>query len=380
MNEIIRLSNLGVFAPVDRAPAYENEFVKGYVPMQSVVSDDFHFVLAVSIGDLHMHIGDKFGNLVFLAAVSHPNDHNRLPTGFLCLETNAFLSWLFPAEGKDSEIPDDSKFYFKSTKKFLKDIEKTNQERSSSVMSGIKNIIKTLINFLLDRKKQENYQKHFLGVPEATTQSDETPTSKVNLSEADKELLMNAGRRVLPRLLAKAQMSNGPSNKVPIGAVNIEIITKKDIPPTNVKKRKPEPTTTSNEIIDLRTRGQKAADTRKENKAKELDEILEKQRQLEQKNREIQKQLQLQQQAPKQSQQLPAAKPTQHIHQPPPPPPSLPIPKPPSQAEVRSDMKMSFDMFEAGANSFFGFADRYLDKFVATKKLVSNIHPIYNLN
>jgi len=43
-------------------------------------------------------------------------------------------------------------------------------------------------------------------------------------------------------------------------------------------------------------------------------------------------------------------------------------------------MKMSFDMFEAGANSFFGFADRYLDKFVATKKLVSNIHPIYNLN
>ena len=60
----------------------------------------------------------------------------------------------------------------------------------------------------------------------------------MNLSEADKEALINAGRRYLPRLQTKAQMTTGPSNKVPAGAINIEIITKKvDNTQINAKKR-----------------------------------------------------------------------------------------------------------------------------------------------
>ena len=118
MSTILRLPNLGIFSSADRPPAYENEFVKGYVPMQSVVPDEIKFVLGISMENLHMHIGDKFGNFVFLAAVSHPNDHNDLPTGFLCIESDAFLSWLFSTESEASVTPEESKFYFCSTNKF----------------------------------------------------------------------------------------------------------------------------------------------------------------------------------------------------------------------------------------------------------------------
>ena len=86
----------------------------------------------------------------------------------------------------------------------------------------------------------------------------------------------------------------------------------------------------------------------------------------------MQKQLQLQQQVLNQKrQQAPAPPPPplapQYMQQPPPIQMPATLPKPPTAAEIRSEVKLGFDMMEAGAYSYLGFADRVLEKVLSVK-------------
>jgi citrate synthase len=114
--------------------------------------------------------------------------------------------------------------------------------------------------------------------------------------------------------------------------------------------------------VDLRTRGQKSADTKAANKLAEEARIKEAiNKQLQQQVQQLQKTMQPQ---PQFNQAVQIPKGQQQSYQ----PQSRTSEQHRSSEQYRSDMCLDFKMFETAVTSFESFADRRLDKFVSTSK------------
>jgi hypothetical protein len=116
--------------------------------------------------------------------------------------------------------------------------------------------------------------------------------------------------------------------------------------------------------IDLRTRGQKAADSRAANIAKATQAALQQQQQQQQQQQHQQQQLR--QNLLHQQPQQPTINPVYVVQQPQSQPVQQNLYPQLDKTSMRADMALDFNMLEAAVSSYEKFADRRLDKLIST--------------
>jgi hypothetical protein len=372
MSEIRREKSLGPLAGNGEKPALDNAAVKGYANVPTIVPENFYILLAVQMPNVSLHFGDEFGDMIFLAAVYHPYDVHGLPTGILVIDTPEFTKWLYPANSESSIEPKPEVFCYYGTEDFLKSIESMDQLRLETRMEkdAFKNAIKIFITYFRTLKGlgTEHYRQ-CLGIAKDNSDKDDDD-AKVELTEAEKQALeQSQGKRKSLRSTGKTFY--GPKvaayyNKVPVGSIPTSASsgTVKQ-PGDNLaqpygKKTKVQPVIEP-EIADLRTRGQKAADTKAANKLADETRIKEavlKQVQAMQK----QQVLPVQQAHFQPSLQNQSAKGFQQQQQ--------LQPQNATRVDHRADMALDFQMMEGVVKSFENYADRRFDKLISTNKYV----------
>ena len=373
MRPPLRCNSLGTMALLNAQPAFQNDFVKGYATITSLVPEGFYFLLAVEInGNLRLHIGDQFENQCFLGAIYHPGDVNSLPTGLLCLDTIDFTNWLQPADGKDPILPSTQQFCFCDTENFIKNINTTDQKRLESFIekSNLKGVLKSICVYFKNWNddRTDEYKSVCLGIKPPPAPVNVENTSKRELTEAEKDALNPDGKKS-SRIAAKPYVSYAPTSKVPIGAISLNHAGKTvrnsvgaDVGNANKKAK-----VNNDDVIDLRTPQQKSADTKKANKLIEEARI----------NDAVQKQLSIQlaqqkknEQQIRQQQQPPQPQPSLHQQ------PIIPtvVQQPiiqqaaPTSDSHRNEMKLDFQMYETFVSSFEGYSDRRMEKFMTNAK------------
>jgi hypothetical protein len=363
MSTVIRLDNLGPIADKSKRVSLENKIIKGYANLPTIVPEDYFFMLAIEIPNLFLHFGDAFGGITFLAAIYHPTDINDLPTGFLLMDTTDFLQWLYPDNGQQSAKPEVQKFCFSTTADFIKHNEKIDQIRSESIIdkTSLKSAVSTFVSYFIQLKNDSNDSyRGCLGI-QSHNQPSNSNVGKQQLSEAEKQAL-EAGQGPKRSVRIGSQANISYKNKVPLGAIHISSMTGKrpeqETESAKTKKQKVNapPSVNPPPIVDLRTRGQKSADTKAANKLAEEARIKEAiNKQLQQQVQQLQKTMQPQ---PQFNQAVQIPKGQQQSYQ----------PQSRTSEQYRSDMCLDFKMFETAVTSFESFADRRLDKFVSTSK------------
>jgi len=236
--------------------------------------------------DLNVHFGDSFGDITFLAAIYHPEHVDGLPTGFLLMDTPDFLKWLYNDDDQASvSIPEPQTFCFSDTKEFVESNKTIDQIRSTKVTdtAHLKNAFTRFIKYFKEIQREgSDHYRECLGIP-VNNQAQEENHGKRELSETEKQALENGqGPKKSSRIASKGNVFYGLSvvNKVPLGAINLPLpqapATCKQpvMPPTNNgnnKKQKQKVVDSQPKVpdIDLRNRGQKAADTKRANSAAE---------------------------------------------------------------------------------------------------------------
>jgi hypothetical protein len=283
---------------------------------------------------------------------------------------------LYPAAGEDSIEPADETFCFYATESFLDMIEKMDQLRSEAQLQKdvLKAAIKAFVNYFRSiMNKDTDHYRQCIGMREIEDRqsADNTATEqgnnkgKVVLSEAEKQDLENGlGPKRSSRLLSKGSFFHGKNvvNKVPVGSIAMTPPTATTAAVQQNRKvgshnssSKKQKVADPPELIDLRTRGQKSADTKQANKLAEEARIKD----------AVNKQL------------------LEHLkkqpHQPPPPPlpPQYQVAKgqshqqqplqnqqPPTRAQQREEMTLDAGAYENIAMKFETFADRRVDKMM----------------
>jgi hypothetical protein len=378
MNGILRLDNIGPVADTARKPALENATVKGYGNMAAIVPEGYYFLLAVEMQELYLHFGDAFGDITFLAAIYHPEHADGLPTGLLLMDTPDFLKWLY-TDGDLTSVskPEPQHFCFSDTKEFVESNKTIDQVRSKEITDTprLKNAFTRFIKYFKELKgESSDHYRECLGIP-IDSQAQGEIHGKVELSEAEKQAIENGqGPKKSSRIASKSNVFYGLSvvNKVPIGAINLPTTVaygkqQGATQPTNNgsnKKKQKVADSSQAKVVDsqedLRNRGQKAADTKKANKAAEearMNAAINNQMTAVN-NQLLQLQKQVAQSAlpPNNFQQATKGQLQQHTN-------SLS-----TSEQHRMDMGLDFKMMETAVMSFENFADRRFDKFVSTTK------------
>jgi hypothetical protein len=370
MSKPVRCNDMGPIIDTTASSAIQNDLAKGYANMPSLVPEKYFFLLAVDMISqaLRLHIGDQFGELIFIAAIYHPSDIGGLPTGLLCLGTVEFQTWLFPTANQISIPPKLNEFCFAETQEFIHGNATIDQLRSDNFLdkATLKNTVIIIHKFFASLKVEVNdgYRLQCLGIRQIQ-QPRADDSSKKELSEAEKNALDPANDVVRRALRLAVKNVNAVSSKVPVGAINVTLTSSTGkqtggrTAATNSNKKSKE----DNGVIDLRSPQQKAADTRVANKAAQEAKIKESvKKQLDQ----MQKQQSLQ--LPIVPSQLHNAQPPQMISQLATVQHATPNAKTTTKADQRSEMALDFKMLESAVTSFENFHDRRMEKFLSTTK------------
>ena len=243
MTNILRRSDFGHLQSATMQPVYENDSVKAYGSYKSIVPEGYFLVTCILLNTInYFTFGDAFGELVFLAAISCPTDRSTLPTSLLCMDANAFQSWLSPPDGTCALEPQKEQFCLSSTTEFLKCNEKVAQISMLGAGATVfPTALKTFLRFMIENLKRDGdgFRKHFLGIRSIPSPS--TPQGKADLTEEEKIALLMGGRS--DRLLGKPRVDYTYSNKIPLGAIDVSLknsISKKD-PPSKKAQPKRDP-------------------------------------------------------------------------------------------------------------------------------------------
>jgi hypothetical protein len=244
MISTLRRSDFGHLQSATMQLVYENNSVKAYGSYKSLVPEGYFLVTCILLNaSNYFTFGDAFGELVFLAAISHPTDRSTLPTSLMCMDANAFKSWLSPPDGTNAVEPQKEHFCLNSTTEFLKENEKVPQISLLGAGAAVfPTALKVFLRFMIETLKRDgdDFREHFLGIGCNPPPSE--PQGKADLSEEEKIALMG-GRS--ERLLAKARVDYTYSNKIPLGAIDVSLkSTSKKDPPSKKgppKKHPPQP-------------------------------------------------------------------------------------------------------------------------------------------
>ena len=229
-----RRKDLGYLEQQGSKCVYENDRVKGYGNSAALVPTNIYCLAGIKIDEVALVFGDKFGELVFLFAISLPEDRQGLPTAFLCVDADQFGQ--LTAVDTPSQ-PEHKHFclcsgWLGSPIDFLEDNKFTDQICLLTEQANFKEALKRFIIFILTLKRSDPERADaLLGISkplENTTPESATTvgtTGATYLTESEKEALMNKDGKKSNRLLGKDKTYYGISSKpkVPLGSATITI-------------------------------------------------------------------------------------------------------------------------------------------------------------
>lgn len=238
-SNIKRRADFGPLQSATMQAVYENDCTTAFGNNRSIVPEGYLFITCILLNKTnYFTFGDELGDLVFLAAISHPADRNGLPTSILCMENMRFRDWLSPANGTDSQEPERQHFCLFPTQDFLKSCETCDQ---ISLLAGpleFAGSLKIFIKFMLQSLHRDGdvFTKTLLGIgcDVVNTSAEDRGNGKAELSEEEKLALMGRGSG---RLAGKPRIDYSFTAKVPIGAIDMTSLAKKDPPPKNAKTK-----------------------------------------------------------------------------------------------------------------------------------------------
>jgi hypothetical protein len=160
--------------------------IKWYFGAHVIISKEEYFLV----------IGDQIENTVFICAVHEVGKH--LPTGFICLDADAFHNWLNPTEGNTTIEPPHQAWGFYDAIQFCGNTMKPGDSNTSSyyfkacidTKEAFENIVLTIITHVIAVKEMPEYSFLFLNPSnhsESSQPDGETTTpSSPKLSRAQK--------------------------------------------------------------------------------------------------------------------------------------------------------------------------------------------------
>jgi hypothetical protein len=232
MNTPTRRTNLGHLQLQGSKLVYENTRVKGYGNSPSLVPQNTYCLTGVILDNITLIFGDKLGDLVFLCAISLPTDRDGLPTALLCMDADKFVAWASPtASDIPTSEPTDKHFCLCAPSDFLENHSNFDQIELLQEAEIFKEALKKFIIYILKLKRNDPTRAEtLLGIAKANDTSTQ-PTQKSNsegktdLTEAEKEALMNKDGKKSDRLAGKNKTyyGVGQQGKIPIGSISVTV-------------------------------------------------------------------------------------------------------------------------------------------------------------
>jgi hypothetical protein len=231
MNTPTRRTNLGHLQLQGSKLVYENTRVKGYGNSPSLVPQNTYCLTGVILDNITLVFGDKFGDFVFLCAISLPMDREGLPTSLLCMDADKFIAWTSPtAHDIPTSEPAEKHFCLCAPSDFLENHSDIDQIELLPEAERFKEALKNFIIYILKLKKNDlTRAETLLGVVTANdastqpTSSENDSNGKTDLTEAEKEALMiKQNGKKSGRLAGKSKTYYGFAKAtIPIGSINV---------------------------------------------------------------------------------------------------------------------------------------------------------------